>query len=63
MKRPRLTARELEAILAAVSNVDHRAMADDFATKEEGEQFLDDLEKGIAKLSLMLDTRLKGTGK
>jgi len=54
MKRPRLTAREISAVLGAAGNVDVGAMAEDFSTEQEGERFLAAYESGMHKLRAML---------
>jgi len=46
----RLTLDEINALLGAVNNVDHGAMAEDYSSEAEGDAFLLALHSAIDKL-------------
>lgn len=59
MKRPRLTALEIEAILAIAGDADAHASVESCDTEKEGEQRLEAFERGMEKLRVMLARREK----
>lgn len=57
VKRIRLTATEIEAILAAAGNVDAPATFEDCGDEKEAERMLEAFESGMEKLRVMLARR------
>lgn len=57
MKRTRLTAVEIEAILGAAGNCDVPAMYEDCPTEKEAKKMLAAYERGMDKLRDMLEQR------
>jgi hypothetical protein len=61
MKRVRLTATEISAILGAAGAADAPAVFEDSSDEKEAERELEAFESGMSKLRAMLAARTKNT--